>query len=141
MPEAALERAAALPAEPTDSPAAMLAPAPTVEDQTQRLAEATRAAPPAAGDTAGVVPATAAETGSVTETAGAPAVTNLAESAPAVEITGAALDVPEQGAAPARQVQTTSRSWLDVAAVILGGLALGLFVAWQLRLRTVSSGR
>jgi hypothetical protein len=137
MPEAALESAAALPAEPTDSPAAMLAPTPAVEGQVQGLAEATRAPPAAAEDTARV----AAETGVVTETARAPAVTTLAESAPAVEITGAEADVPAPGAAPARELQTTRRSWLDVAAVILGGLALGLFVAWQLRLRTVGGSR
>lgn len=141
VPDAALSSAAAPLAEPTDSPEAMLAPVPTVEVQVELFAEATRAAPAAAEDTARVVPPTAAETGVVTETAQAPAVTTIAESAPAVEITGAALDVPGQGAAPARELQATRRSWLDLAAVILGGLALGLFVAWQVRLRTVSGGR
>lgn len=92
---------------------------------------------PTSAATSAVEVARQAEATAVSETA----LTTLAETAPAVEITGAAPEVPEQGAAPARASAAAGRSWLDVAAMVLGGLALLFFGAWQLRLRAVRGSR
>lgn len=63
-------------------------------------------------------------------------ITTLAETAPAVEIAGAAADVPAQGAPPARVTEVSGWSWLTTAAVVLGSLALLLFIAWRVSLRS-----
>lgn len=70
----------------------------------------------------------------------APAIA-LAETAPAVEIATGAQDVPDQGSAPARGGTATGQPWLDAALVALGGLALLLFVAWQISLRSARADR
>lgn len=116
-------------AEPTQP-----APLPTPPDTTSSAA--VTAVPEAPATTAPDV----APQGVVTTVPEAPAVA-LAETAPAVEIATGVQDVPDQGSAPARGGTAAGQPWLDAALVALGGLALLLFVAWQLSLRSARADR
>ena len=135
--EAVAAGAATLPAAAAAYPATTPTPAPTPTDD----AAATRhiAPTPAGTALAEALPMTASTT--VSDTQSAPGATTFAETAPAVEIAGEALVMPAPDTVPAPQVATDGRLWLNVAALVLGSLAVLFFVAWQLRLRAVGKNR
>ncbi len=131
-------------AAPTPAPAALSAGAPVAAEATTvpEIVESVAITVPGdtapAAEIAGAGPAVPEQDAEVTRQLAAAAptseVTTLAETAPAVEIAGAAADVPAQGAPPTRQA--AGQPWLTTAAFVLGSLALLLFIAWRVSLRS-----